>query len=132
LGGAVLGRDIQDLWIVHSNGTVLFKRAYDERVDAQLFGGFMTALNVFASKISGTEGIHSFELGDKRFYLVKKIDMIFVGNSRKSKNAFRELELISQKFLNTYPIELLDIWNGDLSFFEMFLAQIEDSLERLK
>lgn len=127
-----MGRDIQDLWIVHSNGTVLFKRAYDERVDAQLFGGFMTALNVFASKISGTEGIHSFELGDKRFYLVKKIDMIFVGNSRKSKNAFKELELISQKFLNTFPIELLDIWNGDLSFFDAFQAQIEDSLERLK
>lgn len=127
-----MGRDIQDLWIVRSNGTVLFKRAYDERVDAQLFGGFMTALNVFASKISGSEGIHSFELGNKRFYLVKKIDMMFIGNSRKSKNAYKELEEISTKFLNTYPIELLDVWNGDLSFFEAFKIQIEDSFEKLK
>lgn len=127
-----MGRDIQDLWIVRSNGTVLFKRTYDDRVDAQLFGGFMTALNVFASKISGSEGIHSFELGNKRFYLVKKIDMMFIGNSRKSKNAYKELEEISTKFLNTYPIELLDFWNGDLSFFEAFKTQIEDSFEKLK
>ncbi len=39
---------IQDLWILSNSGIVVFSRAFDQKVDEQLFGGLMSALDTFA------------------------------------------------------------------------------------
>jgi hypothetical protein len=126
-----MGKDLQDLWILMQEGTVVFKQVFDEKVDSQLFGGFMSALNSFASQIS-QDGLNNFELGDKRFYLVKKNGMMFIANSRinvKVKNAIKELESIIDRFFKMFPPEILSAWNGDLSFFDSFKVDIKDSFE---
>jgi hypothetical protein len=126
-----MGKDIQDLWILMEQGTVVFKHVFDEKLDSQLFGGFMSALNMFASQIN-KDGLNNFELGDKRFYLIKRGGMMFIANSRtnvKTKNALKELEDIVNNFFKKYPEELIRAWNGDLTFFEDFKVDIKDSLE---
>jgi len=59
---------IQDIWIISDAGTVLFHRVFDKKVDEQLFGALMSALNSFAEQIS-TSGLSSFELEDKKYII---------------------------------------------------------------
>ena len=51
-------------------GIVLFSRVFNPKVDDQLFGGLMSALNTFAESLSDG-GLSNFELSDKRFALMK-------------------------------------------------------------
>ena len=70
--GIGLGKILQDVWIIDGfSGIVFFHRAFDKDMDAQLFGGLMSALNSFA-EILVKEGLTSFELSKKRFAIFKK------------------------------------------------------------
>ncbi|MFX1385493.1 MAG: hypothetical protein ACFFBP_24010 [Promethearchaeota archaeon] len=122
---------IQDIWILSDAGTVIFHRVFDEKVDPQLFGGLMTALNTFAEEIS-KRGLSNFEIGDKRFTILKRNNYLFIVNSDikiKQKWVLQELNNIIEKFFNRYPKEVLDYWNYDLSLFVPFKNEIENSLE---
>jgi hypothetical protein len=124
---------VQDLWIVEDSGIVLFHRVFDEIVDANLFGGMMSALNSFAEELT-TSGLSSFEVSNKLFSLLKVGNYIFIANTskkRKLKKLNQELELIKNKFFENYEEELLLNWNGDTNLFEDFSLQIEESLEIL-
>lgn len=117
---------------MRDNGTVIFKRVFNEKVDAQLFGGFMSALNTVASQMSESSGITSFEIGDKRFYVIRKDGMMFIANSEvkvKSKEALKDLDNVVTKFFGTYPSDMINAWNGDLSFFDNFEHEINETLE---
>ena len=67
---------IQDLWILEDSGIVLFHRVFDEKVDANLFGGLLSALNSFAEEISKS-GLSIFVLSNKRFSLLKSKNYLF-------------------------------------------------------
>jgi hypothetical protein len=122
---------LQDIWIVEDSGIVLFHRVFDEKVDATLFGGLLTALNSFAEEIT-TGGLSNFELAGKRFYLLKQKNYLFIANA-SNKYTFKkvkiELDGIMQKFFELYSDTLLNNWNGDTSLFKNFDSKIEDSLE---
>ena len=45
---------IKDLWILTESGITVFSRVIDPRVNPQLFGALMSAINSFAEKL--TEG----------------------------------------------------------------------------
>ncbi|TFF92848.1 MAG: hypothetical protein EU543_04905 [Promethearchaeota archaeon] len=122
---------LQDIWILDRNsGVVLFHRVFDEELDVQLFGGLMSALNSFAEILS-KEGLTSFELSQKRFGILKRRNFLFIGNSSKKvkeKKIIEELEIISEKFFEIYA-DILDSWQGDITMFQSFEKEIEDSLE---
>ncbi|TFF94791.1 MAG: hypothetical protein EU543_00400 [Promethearchaeota archaeon] len=122
---------LQDIWILDRNsGVVLFNRVYDEELDVQLFGGLMSALNSFAEILS-KEGLTSFELSQKRFGILKRKNFLFIGNCAKKvkeKKIIEELEIISEKFFEIYA-DILDSWQGDITMFQSFEKEIEDSLE---
>ncbi|MFO7794885.1 MAG: hypothetical protein ACQERB_00505 [Promethearchaeati archaeon] len=122
---------LQDIWILDRNsGVVLFHRVYDEELDVQLFGGLMSALNSFAEILS-KEGLTSFELSQKRFGILKRNNFLFIGNCAKKvkeKKIIEELEIISEKFFEIYA-DILDSWQGDITMFQSFEKEIEDSLE---
>ncbi|MFX1392178.1 MAG: hypothetical protein ACFFAH_01265 [Promethearchaeota archaeon] len=121
---------IEDIWILSEAGTVIFHRVFDEKVDPQLFGGLMTALNTFAEEIS-KRGLSNFEMGDKRFTILKRNTFLFIANSDikiKQKKVIQELNNIIEKFFNRYPKEVLDYWNYDVSLFFPFKSEIENSL----
>ncbi len=122
---------IQDIWILNNDGIVLFNRVFHEQIEAQLFGGLMSALNSFAQQLSD-DGLKNFELSNKRFTLIKKKGFLFIANSSKKfkeKKVIQELEEISLKFNNQYPNEFFNEWDHDISIFSEFKKEIEDALE---
>ena len=122
---------LQDIWILVDSGVVLFHRVFNTQLDAQLFGALMTALNSFAEQLS-KGGLSNFELSDRRFCVIKRRNLLFIANSSKNnkpKKVAEELESIVKKFLNLFPKELMDNFNGDIKVFLSFEKEIEDSLE---
>jgi hypothetical protein len=114
------------------DGTVLFKRVFEEKLNEQLFGGFMSALETFASQLDN-HGLSSFEIGSKRFILKKDQGNFFVANFDKKvnpKKAQEELEGVSRKFMSTYQVDLMT-FRGNVETFKGFDKQIQDSLEEV-
>ena len=121
---------IQDLWILTEDGIGVFNRIHDEKLNDQLFSMLLSALNSFAEEIS-TGGLSNFELSNKRFSIVKRNKFIFVVSSSpktKEKKAIEELDVIISKFFNKYE-EQLKNWNSNISIFNGFETDIDDSLE---
>ena len=125
---------IQDIWILKSEGVVLFKRVFNEKMDAQLFGGFMSALNALAGQLDKS-GLSNFELGDKKYAIIKNSDLVFIANFNKNskpKKAEEELKEVVNKFFNTFQFDEITSWKGDLSYFERFKDVISESLETVE
>jgi hypothetical protein len=130
--GILLGKILKDLWILTSTGVVLYSRVIDEKINPQLFGALMSALNSFAEKLSDG-GISNFELSNLRFVVVRRRDFLFIGstaNKTKEKKTSEELKVISDKFFEVYPQDTLINWNSDISLFADFGAHIKSSLEK--
>ena len=122
---------IQDIWILAESGVVLFHRVFNEQLDAQLFGGLMTALNSFAEKLS-KGGLTNFELNSKRFSVIKRRDFLFIANSSKkfkAKKVVHELDTIVNRFFEIYPEDVLFRFDGNIKQFNNFEKEIEDSLQ---
>lgn len=124
---------LQDVWILHKSGIVIFHRPFIESVSPQLFGAMMSALNTFAEQLS-EGGLSNFELNNKRITTIKKSNLIFVAYSSKKynqKKVNRELDKISNKFLKQYSKEVQE-YRGQVGVFSEFLDKIGDSLEEYK
>jgi len=122
---------IQDIWILTHSGTVLFNRLFDAQMKSQLFGALMSALNMFAEKLA-EGGLSNFELSDKRFILKKTKNYIFVASSAKKvkeKKVIVELEKVVSRFQTKFSDEWFEKWDCDISVFEGFEDEIDESLE---
>ena len=133
-----MGIVLQDVWIVSNGGLVVFNRIFQEKIDALLFGGLLSALNTFAEELS-IGGLSYFELGDKQFAVIKRENFLFIANSSKNakpKLLLEKLEYIASKFFARYGKDVLDNWNGDVNIFYGFEKDIEDtfgeSVEKLQ
>lgn len=112
-------------------GIVLFSHVFNPKVDDQLFGGLMSALNTFAETLSDG-GLSNFELSDKRFALMKMNKLLFVANASltvKDKKLRDEITKIAEKFFTKYSEDILKKWNYDISIFYEFEKEIEDALK---
>ena len=121
---------LRDFWVINTGGIVLFMRVFDKMVDDQLFGGFMSALNSFAMHLE-EQGLTSFDLGNKKYIMLKRGTLFFVSNfdqKNNPKKARKELEQVAGEFLDTYASHV-DSWNGDTSFFAGFEHRVKDSFE---
>jgi len=124
---------IQDIWILDDSGIVLFHRVFDEKVDANLFGGLLSAINSFAEELS-KGGLSNFELANKKFSLLKRKNYLFIANASKKynlKKVNQELQNIMNKFFKLYQEKILNNWNGDTRIFASFQKEIEESLENI-
>lgn len=122
---------IKDFWALTDNGIVLFSKVYDQKVNPQLFGALMSALNKFAEALSDG-GISSFEKSDLRYVILKRRKFLFIGSSytkTKEKKVIDELMQISDTFFRIYSKELVN-WNSDVSIFSDFGVFIDKSLEK--
>ncbi|MHA1489940.1 MAG: hypothetical protein ACTSRI_09810 [Promethearchaeota archaeon] len=121
---------LEDIWILDPSGVAVFSRVYDPKINEQLFGALMSALNAYAEKLS-EGGISNFELSNLRFTIVKKNRLLFIASSKKKnkeKKIVQELQNVSEKFFELYSKEL-DNWDGEITKFKNFENKIEDSLE---
>lgn len=123
-------RILQDIWIIHKSGIVIFHRAFKESMSPQAFGAMMSALNSFAEQLT-EGGLSNFELYNKKFTIVKNFNLTFIANSSKEynqKKINRELEKVSKKFLKLYSEKIKD-YKGQIGAFTQFEEVIKDSLE---
>ncbi|MFW9939838.1 MAG: hypothetical protein ACFFFT_02265 [Candidatus Thorarchaeota archaeon] len=126
-----MAKVLRDLWILTDSGTTVYSRVIDPRVNPQLFGALMSALNTFAEKVT-EEGMSKFELSQIRFSIVKRNKFLFVASSSnkiKAKKIFKELRNISDKFFELYSEEQLRAWDSDVGLFDTFEEVIINSLE---
>ena len=113
---------LDDVWIVTESGITCWDKHEQYSRRGQLMGMLICALNGLAKKIS-TKQLHNFEVGKKRFYILKKNNLFFVGTSSneiEQDEAEKQLEIISEKFLNYYPEEIFFNWDSDISLFNKF------------
>jgi hypothetical protein len=126
-----MAKIIRDVWILTQTGVTLFTQVSDEeRINPQLFGALMSALNTFAERLSDG-GISNFEMSNLRFVIVKRRDFLFVGSAPskiKEKRVIAELKIISDKFFELYSQDILINWDNDISIFSDFGTHIEQSL----
>ncbi len=126
-----MGKILNDIWILTESGVTVYSRVLDPRINPQLFGALMSALNLYAEQLSNG-GITNFELSNLRFTIIKRNRFIFVANSSnklKEKKVLNELSLISDKFFELYSEEVLEKWDNDINIFANFKIEIKDSLE---
>jgi hypothetical protein len=126
-----LQKIIQDIWIINDAGAVLFHRIFDKKVDEQLIGALMSALNLIAEELE-SGGLSSFELKEKKFIIMKKHGISFIVNSPlkvKEKKVKQELTNVVNKFSTLYPKEFFSNWDNDISIFNDFENKIKDSLQ---
>jgi hypothetical protein len=126
-----MAKVLRDLWILTASGTTVYSRVIDPRINPQLFGALMSALNTFAEKLTN-EGMTNFELSNIRFSIVKQNKFLFVASSSnkiKAKKVFNEIRSVSTKFFELYPEEMLENWDSNIDLFDNFLDAIKSSLE---
>ena len=127
----ILVKVLQDIWILTENGIVLFHRVFNEKVDEQLFGGLMAALNSFAEELVKT-GLSNFELQNKRYTIIKRNNLLFIANSSKNvkeKKVTEELDIVANKFFELFSLDMLKNWDNDVNTFLVFENEIKNSLE---
>lgn len=126
-----MNKILKDLWVLTDNGIVLFSKVFDQKVNPQLFGALMSALNKFAEALSDG-GISSFEKSDLRFVIIKRRSFLFIGSSlakMKEKKVIEELKRISDTFFRVYANDLIS-WDNDVNIFSGFGDFIDKSLEK--
>ena len=125
-----LPRILIDFWILTDNGIVLYSKVSDQKVNPQLFGALMSALNKFAEKLTDG-GISNFEMSDLRFVIIKRRNFLFIGsslNQTKEKKVVDELMQISDQFFKLYAEALIN-WDNNVETFSDFGDHIEQFLE---
>lgn len=128
-----MGKVLRDIWILTQSGITVFSRVIDPRINPQIFGALMSALNTYAEKLTDG-GISNFEVKKIRFVIIKRKRFLFVANASskvKTQKILNELSIMSDKFFNTYSEEVLENWDNDVSIFENFESHISDSLEEI-
>ena len=118
-----------DFWVLTDNGIVLYSKVSDQKVNPQLFGALMSALNKFAEKLTDG-GISNFEMSDLRFVIIKRRRFLFIGSSSyktKEKKVIDDLLLISDEFFRLYTSELID-WDSNIETFSDFGDYLEKFL----
>ncbi len=122
---------IQDIWILNDAGAVLFHRVLEKKVDEQLIGALISALNLIAEELE-SGGLSSFEIKDNKYIITKQFGISFIVNApkkTKEKKVKEELTKIVNKFFTIYPKEFFNNWDNDVSVFVDFENQIKDSLQ---
>ena len=118
-----------DFWVLTDNGIVLYSKVSDQKVNPQLFGALMSALNKFAEKLTDG-GISNFEMSDLRFVIIKRRRFLFIGSSSyktKEKKVIDDLLLISDEFFRLYSSKLID-WDNNIETFSDFGDYLEKFL----
>jgi hypothetical protein len=127
-----MSKILQDIYILTDSGTTIWSRVFNPKINEQMFGAVMSAINKFAEQISET-GINYFQLSKKHYVILKKKGLLFIGNAEKDvkeKKIKNELTRISEKFFELYSNKLHQIKKfGEISLLSDFEKHIKHSLE---
>jgi len=124
-------RILIDFWVLTDKGIVLYSKASDQKINPQLFGALMSALNQFAEKLTDG-GITNFDMSDLRFVITKRRKFLFIAstyNKTKEKKVIETLVQISDQFFKVYAKALIN-WDNNVEIFSDFGDYINQFLEK--
>jgi hypothetical protein len=128
-----MAKVVQDFWIITQAGKVLFKRVFNVKMHAQLFGALLSALTSFSKELTSS-GLTNFQSSSYKFTILKKEQFDFVATSSsidKVKKVQGDLKKISIKFFKKYADILAnwDNWNQNIDDFSDFEEDIKNYLK---
>jgi hypothetical protein len=118
--------EFEDLWIMERSGLTIFEKVSNVAIDGQLFGGFMSAINTFASQID-EKGLSNIHTGKKLIVFHKTDRLVYIAGfdeKIKPKDAQKVIIQIADKFNKMFPPSFFDHWKGNLAPFEQFGEQL--------
>ncbi|WP_371802926.1 hypothetical protein [Candidatus Lokiarchaeum ossiferum] len=112
---------IDEIWILTENGLTLYNEQFLEEQSADLFGGFISAINAFASEI-GMEEVQMIKGKNYKLTLAHYEDhrLTFVVRTpldQKDTKIISYLGYLKKKFVDYYAEDLLD-WKGEMEEFK--------------
>jgi len=127
-----MAKVVQDFWIITHAGYVLFKRVFNVKMHAQLFGALLSALTSFSKEISNS-GLTNFQSSSYKFTILKQGKFDFVATSSSNDNKKKvigALKRISTRFFKKYAdiLDNWDNWNQNIDVFSDFEEEIKDYL----
>ena len=111
---------IEAVFIIH-HGVCLFSRQYSKiGLEKNLFSSFITAINQFATQISGV-GLSKFIVGDSIFSLslINNILFVYKHEDLKASKLEKISNSISNRFLELFNIDFSK-WDGEITMFQKF------------
>jgi len=119
---------IKELWFFTNEGVEILSIAPESKMNPQLFGGFISALQALSTELS-SEKIRSVTIGSSNFSIYTENDapIFIIGRSTLLSNENlieRILKTLYQEFVKEFH-SYLDDYNGDNSKFQSFLDTIE-------
>jgi hypothetical protein len=118
---------IYDIWIMHEDGIMLYQNCTGDMMNADIFGGLMSAINS-VSNLIGNASVQGMVIGKKQLSMIKKHGILFIvfhdkhDRPDKVKN---KLDDIALRFFSKYPPIMLSTWRGDTGLFSTFKHDIE-------
>ncbi|MFX1274013.1 MAG: hypothetical protein ACFFBP_17800 [Promethearchaeota archaeon] len=124
---------IKELWIFTNEGVELLSSAPESKLNPQLFGGFISALQALSTELS-SEKLRSVMIGSFKYsiYTEKDSPIFIIGRSTLQANTSiieKILRTIFQEFLKKFH-PFLEDYDGDSSRFLVFLNTIEKMTEK--
>ena len=125
--------EISEIWVITDAGIPLFNRSVDKKVDALVFGGFLSAIQTFIKSSMQEEKMDKLVLGDSKlsFQHVESHELFIVVRSHKKakdKEIQKILDTIRFLFITRFE-EILQRKNCDISEFAEFNAILDDNLQ---
>lgn len=121
-------RDVNEIWIINPDGITLFNQSKGEEAEANLMGGFFSALQSFTEEL-GEQQLKSIVLGNSKFTIYQcKGGYLFISRSHNKvseKVVEKKLKLIESKFFEKYE-NYLDKWDKNTDCFKDFGKIIEN------
>ena len=120
---------IKDIWIFSkSTGIELFSYSYETEVEADLLGGFMTAIQAFSEQIA-YKNIDSMIFGDARFSIYQEEDRDFYILTRSSATISEDMiekvvSTVYNRFWKEFYQEIIN-FEGNVSHFQNFEKILE-------
>ncbi|MFX1451239.1 MAG: hypothetical protein ACFFCM_10380 [Promethearchaeota archaeon] len=112
---------VNEIWIITDSGLTIYNQMVEEKIDKDLFGGFIAAIHSFI-KAMGEELCKSITMGNSQIVIMldKINSLYFVGRSDvkvKEKKIEEYLSKIMEKFCTCYEDELKD-FRGNVDTFK--------------
>ena len=112
---------LNEFWIISSDGLPVYHQTLTEELDQSLFGGFISAIQIFIKEL-GEEEIKKLEMGGSKIIILSSEDRewFFIGKSNikaKEKKIHKYLSEIREIFFKHYRTVLKD-WNKNTEIFQ--------------
>lgn len=119
---------IEDLWIITSDGIPLIEVFKNTNVNTFILSAYLSAIESFSKEVSGQE-LLSLGFGNKKLLITPCLEgNVYLVSQYSAKVKEKKIKgiftLLTEFFEESYTIDDIQTWNGDISLFNKFKERI--------